>query len=151
MSETEKNRQVVQDGLNKRKAKRKKAEEEAYQDSIERQMIDVVNNKHAAREAEEKERKANELKQAEIERETRIHNKKIASIQEKRDGAVTGIFMSLMLFAMVGICYVTEITETWNIIAATALTAITFIISACFAVSYAIKLTQEVSHARIIA
>lgn len=30
MSETEKNRQVVQDGLNKRKARRKKAEEEAY-------------------------------------------------------------------------------------------------------------------------
>lgn len=151
MSETEKNRQVVQDGLNKRKARRKKAEEEAYQDSIERQMINVVNNKYAAREAEEQECKANELKQAEIERETRIHNKKIASIQEKRNGAIAGIFMSLMLFAMVGICYVTETAELKYIIAATVLTTIMFIISAYFAVSNAIKLTQEVSHARIIA
>ena len=147
MSDTEKNRQVVQDGLNNRKAKRKKAEEEAYQDSIERQMINVVNNKCAAREAEEQERKANELKQAEIKRETYIHNKKIARIQEKRDGAATGIFMSLMLFAMVGICYVTEITELRYIIAATVLTAIAFIVSAYFAVSNAIKLTQEKSHA----
>lgn len=147
MSETEKNRQVVQDGLNKRKAKRKKAEEEAYQESIEAEMISVVNKHYHNVEAQ----KQMEINNAISERETRIHNKKIASIQEKRDGAVTGIFMSLMLFAMVGICYVTEITEMWNIIAATALTAITFIISACFAVSYAIKLTQEVSHARIIA
>ena len=142
MSETEKNRQIVQDGLNKRKAKRKKADEEAYQESIERQMIDVVNNKCAAREAEEQERKANELKQAEIERKTRIHNKKIADIQEKRDGAVIGIFMSLLFFAVIGICYVTEITAMWNLIAATTLTTIMFIVSACFVVSETIKLTR---------
>lgn len=142
MSETEKNRQVVQDGLNNRKAKRKKAEEEAYQDSIERQMIHVVNSKTDARIAEEQERKANALKQAEIEREKRIHDKKVASIQEKRSGAAVGIFMSLIFFAVIGICYITEITAFWNIIAATVLTAILFIVNAYFVVSNTIKLTN---------
>jgi hypothetical protein len=142
MSESEKNRQVVQNGLNQRKAKRKKTEEEAYQESIEREMIAVVNSKHDSRIAEEEERKANALKQAEIERENRIRNKKIASIQEQRESATFGIFMSLIFFAITGICYITEITPLWNLIAATTLSAIMFIINGYFIISNTIKLTK---------
>lgn len=138
MSETEKNRQVVQDGLNKRKAKRKKAEEEAYQESIESQMIGIVNKKADNTEA----KKQREINNAISEREKRLHDKKVTSIQDKREAAVIGVFMSLLFFAVSGICYVTEITPLWNIIVATVLTAILFIVNAYFVVSNTIQLAK---------
>lgn len=138
MGETEKNRQVVQDGLNKRKARRKKAEEEAYQESITTQMIDVVNkNAHRA-----EEQKQTEINNAISERQKRLHNKKVARLQEKRDTALISIFISLMLFAVSAICYATEITELWNVVVAVVLTAIMFVISTYFAVGNAIKLAR---------
>ena len=43
MGTMEQNKQIVQDGLNKRKARRKKAEEDAYHEAITMQMINIVN------------------------------------------------------------------------------------------------------------
>jgi cation transport ATPase len=136
------NRDTVQAGLDKKKAKRKKAEEEAYQESIEREMIAVVNSKHDARKAEEQARKENALKQAKIERENRIRNKKIANAQEQKGSATFGVFISLAFFIIIGICYITEITPLWNLIAATALSAIMFILNGYFVISNTIKLTR---------
>lgn len=138
MSETEKNRQVVQDGLNKRKAKRKKAEEEAFQESITTQMINIVNKKADKTEMQ----KQMEINIANAHKARQLNNKKVATIQEKRSNAVAGVFITLILFAVSGICYVMEITALWNIIVATVLTAILFIINAYFVVSNTIKLAR---------
>lgn len=138
MSETEKNRQVVQDGLNKRKARRKKAEEEAFQESITAQMINIVNKKADNTEMQ----KQMEVNKAVAHKVKQHNKKKIAIIKEKRSSAVAGVFITLILFAVSGICYATQITELWNIIAATALTAILFIINAYFVVSNTIKLAR---------
>jgi hypothetical protein len=72
-------------------------------------------------------------------KQKRKHDKMVARILKKRDDALVVVFMALTLFSIIGICYVTEITKLWNIIAATVLTAIMFIASSYFAVMYTIK------------
>ena len=138
MSEIEKNRQVVQDGLDKRKAKRKKAEEEAYQESIESQMIGIVNKKADNIEAQVK----TEIKKAVDHKEKQRNKKKINAIKEKRSHAIIGVFITLVLFTVSGICYTTQITTLWNIIVATSLSAILFIINAYLVVINTIKIAR---------
>lgn len=136
MSETEKNRQIVQEGLDKRKAERKAAEEDARQEKITMQMINMVNKNAHKVDVRDK----MEINRATYAKKKQKQDKKIASILEKRDVAIEYIFLALICFAIIGICYVTEITKMWNIIAATILTAIMFIVSSYFAVMYTIKL-----------
>ena len=138
MSEMEKNRQVVQDGLDRRKAERKMAEEDAYQEAIETEMINVVDKHYHNVEAQ----KQKEIDRAVTHKTERLRAKKIAATQEKKDGAVIGVFMSLLFFAINGICYITEITALWNIIASTALTSTLFLTSIYFVVSSTIKIAK---------
>ena len=135
MCESEKNRRIVQDGLNKRKEERKSAEEEARQEKITTQMIDIVNRNAHKIDVQNK----MEINRAAYAKQKQKRDKMIAHILKKRDDALSVVFMALILFAIIGICYITEITELLDIIAATVLTTIMFIVSSYFAVMYTIK------------
>ena len=110
MGTPEENKQIVQEGLNKRKAKRKNAQIEAEQEAITSQMIDIVNKNAKAAEV-----------QREIRMAERRTNKKIAKLKKEANDATACMWLSVALFAVSTICYAFGLTELWTMIVSVVL------------------------------
>lgn len=147
MSDMEKNRQIVQEGLNKRSSKQKQALIDAEQDAITDSIIAIVNENAA----KYQQKMQMEMEQAISEREKRILNKRIVRLKDKRNTAVFAICIAIVFGAASGILFVKGITEFWMLIVAAILTAVLIFINAYFVILNAIKLSKlikgDVKHA----
>lgn len=114
MSEMEQKRQIVQDGLNKRKTKRKQAVVEAEQEALTMQMIDIVNRN--ARNAEIKKR----AERAERKERLRIDKITMASKNGNKNIATNLFVAAIILFVAIAL-YVVHLTELWLLIAVSVL------------------------------
>lgn len=124
MGTMEENRKTVQAGLDKRKAKRKKAEEEAYQEAIETQMIDIVNRNYSNVDAktqqeiiDDAERKHNKKRLAVL--------KKLAMLKKHRNETIIKLCVSAAIITLHSMLCAIGLIETWLFIAFTVL-AVTY-------------------------
>lgn len=106
MGTMEQKRQIVQEGLDKRKAKRKNAEEEAYQEAIEAQMIDIVNKNCSD---------VNAKKQKEVaeRKEQKRNNKKIAMLKKRGNKIVNRLILSVATVVWASLLYAIGVTQLW--------------------------------------
>ena len=111
--EMEEKRQVIQDGLNKRKSKRKQAIAEAEHEALTMQMIGIVNEN---------------ARNAEIKKQAMLAERKMRNFISKRTTALkqssNKITIELWATAAVSIvpimAYVTDIINLWMLIVASA-------------------------------
>ena len=117
MSEMDQKRQIVQDGLNKRKAKRKQAEIDAEHEALTMQMISIINQN--ARNAEIKKR----AKRAErAKRKARnLFEKKTIAIKTRNNEITMSLFAVGVALLLAITLYVTSLTEMWSLIMSAAL------------------------------
>ena len=122
MSNTEQNRQIVQEGLNKRKSNRNKALAEAEQEKLTIQMFYIVNQN--ASDAEVQKKKKSEA--AIANKKKQVRKTKLAAVKRQGKAAIIGLWASVALFGAIGILYVTGITEMWSAIATAMLAVVMF-------------------------
>lgn len=114
MSEMDQKRQIVQDGLNKRKAKRKQAEIDAEHEAITMKMIDIVNQN--ARNAEIKKRAEHAKRKA-----RNLFEKKTIAIKTRNNEIAMSLFAVGVALLLAITLYVTSLTEMWSLIVSAAL------------------------------
>lgn len=124
MNNMEQNRQIVQDGLDKRANKRKKAIVEAEQEVITIQMFRIVNTN--ANNAEPKHQPV--YNEAQVYKANKKPSKKLIKL---RNVSVVNMVASFVALNIPVILYFTNITEMPCMLATLALPALTLIYNLC--------------------
>jgi hypothetical protein len=131
----EEKRQIVQDGLNKRKTKRKQAIIDAEQDAITMQMIDIVNRNAKRVETQS---------QAELAKcqEHKYNKKKISNLNKNNDIIIVRLYAFATAFILAIMLYVFHLTQLWSLIASSVLLAICFAFDAYILIQNARELAK---------
>ena len=136
----EQNRQIVQEGLNKRSSSRKKAIVEAEQEVITVQMFRIVNAN--ADDADIRHRVA--YNQTIAHKANNRRNKKIAELKKNRKKTIVNIIASVLALAVVAVFYVFSLTEMICAIAVSVLPMFMLIFNLCIFAKTQKKLKRTV-------
>lgn len=139
MDTMEKNRQTVQEGLENRANKRKKAIIEAEHEVITIQMFRIVNAN--ANDADVKRQMARN--QIAIKRETNRRNKRIEMLKKQRKAALLNMGASTLAFAIAAVLYVIGVREIFYVIATSTLLLFVFIFNLCLLIKAQKKLNRK--------
>lgn len=139
MNTMEQNRQIVQNGLDKRKNNRKKAIIEAEQEVITIKMFQIVNTN--ACNAEEKYQPV--YSETTIRKTDKYPGKRTAMLKKHRTVAVVNIIASLLALIISAVFYVINLTELLYMVAASIPSAFMLIFNLCIFVKAQKKLKRR--------
>lgn len=127
MGTTEQNRQVVQEGLDKRKTKRQQDLIDTEQEVITTQMIDIVNRN---------------AYNAKVKKQARIaERKRIAVLNKRNNRNVINLYASVITISLAILLYVVDLTKLWSLITSSVLLTAYF----AFNIYKIIKNTKEIT------
>lgn len=142
MSDLERNRQIVQEGLDRRANKRKQRIADAEHEIITINMFQIINtNAHDAEERRKAEQNAarayNEMV---AQKANKKLSQKIAMLKQRRNVSVTNTIASLLMLIASAVFFVVGLTELSYMIVTSVMSAFVFTFNLCIFVTTQKKL-----------
>ena len=140
MSNTEMNRQIVQEGLDQKNTARRQRMTDAAHDAAERKLRAVINQNAQERRSAIEAAEADERRHEECRRQQAAKRAQEAEDVSRVTHCMTRVFGSLLFAALMTLCFICDAANVWMAITAIGLSAIYCIV---VFVKYTVRFARE--------